>query len=362
MSNQHTALYPQQAAEGARFTDFSGWQMPVQFQGILAEHAAVRQDCGLFDLGHMGRLRLSGPGAGDFLDHEICRPLASMQPGQVRYGLVCEDDGGVVDDVLVSREGADAWHVVVNAGNREAVLARWQAHLPDGVVLSDETHSQAMVALQGPRSAAVLQQVGIAVPPDLGNYRFVDSQWQHEPLRLSRTGYTGEDGFELFCPVSTVEALWHALREAGAPACGLGARDLLRLEAGMPLYGHELSRQRSPIEAGLSFAVGKQGGYRGAEALAAQREQGTHQCLVGLRIPGKRPAREGYTVLLDEQPVGVVSSGSWSPICDAAIAMAYVDRAVSSLGTALQVSLRGKAQVPAEVVALPFYRRSAADS
>lgn len=356
MSNLRTALYAIQSEAGAKFTDFGGWDMPVQFTSIIAEHEAVRQRAGLFDLCHMGRLRVSGPSALAFLDEQVCRPLASMNIGQVRYGLICEADGGVIDDVLVSREGDSAFHIVVNAGNRETVVSRWQAALPSDCELIDLTHEQAMIAVQGPEAAAILKSLSLD-SEGLGNYRFRDMTWNDISVRLSRTGYTGEDGFECFLPVNHAEDFWKAVAATSITLCGLGARDLLRLEAGMPLYGHEIDRTHSPVAAGLSFAVGKKGGYIGSEALAAEMEQGSKQVLVGLKIPGKRPAREGYAVLHAGTEVGKVTSGMFSPLFNAGIAMAYVPPALSEAGQELIISLRGRSEVPATVVPVPFYRR-----
>lgn len=356
MTERRTPLFDHHVAGGARMVDFAGWDMPLQYEGIVAEHRRVREDCGCFDLGHMGRLRLSGPGALGFLDRRVTRPLASMALGQVRYGLVCAEDGTVEDDVLVSRERDDGFHVVVNASNREKLLGLWEPHLPDDAVLEDLTGSQAMIAVQGPRSAAVLAAVGLD-PGDLRIYRFADHVWRDAPVRLSRTGYTGEDGCELFCPADRVGELWEAVRSAGAVPCGLGARDSLRLEAAMPLYGHELDREHTPVEAGLTFAVGKRGGFVGDEVLLRQLAEGPSRRLVGLRVDGPRPARHGYAVLHDGETVGAVTSGGPSPTLGHPIAMAYVPAALAEPGTRLRIDIRGRATADAEVVPLPFYKR-----
>jgi aminomethyltransferase len=357
MSNNRTVLYDIQGAQGAKMVDFHGWDMPVQFVGIIDEHRAVRSGCGLFDLGHMGRLSVVGSGATAFLDNEVCRPLASMKPGQVRYGLVCRADGGVDDDILVSREGDEAFHVVVNASNRQRILDRWLAAKPDSVTISDISPEQAMIAVQGPNSAALLAGLGLD-PGDMRYYRFIDLEWDGVTVRLSRTGYTGEDGFECFLPKAKAEALWTAVHSAGATPCGLGARDTLRLEAGMPLYGNELDESHSPVEAGLEFAVAKKGGFIGAERLLAQIADGTERKLVGLVMEGRRAARHGYDVLDGERTVGTVTSGTWSPTLEQPIAMAYVESALAVVGGTLSVSLRGKATVTATVVETPFYKRS----
>src|ERR1043165_1636480 len=221
--------------------------MPVQFAGIAAEHQAVRGGCGLFDLGHMGRLILDGPHAATFLAKRVCRPLLDMAPGQVRYGLVLAADGTVEDDVLVSREAEARWHVVVNAGNREKILALWAPELTAAVGLRDVTAEQAMLAVQGPGAATLLASLGLDAA-GLKYYRFADRAWRGTIVRLSRTGYTGEDGFECFLPTGRAVELWETVRAAGATLCGLGSRDSLRLEAGMPLYGHELDRATTPVE------------------------------------------------------------------------------------------------------------------
>lgn len=357
MTNTRTPLHDVQQQAGGKMVDFHGWDMPVQFQGITAEHHAVRSACGVFDLGHMGRLHVGGAGALGFLDRVITRPLASMQDGQVRYGLVCDADGTVIDDVLVSREGAEAYHVVVNASNRETLLARWTPDLADDVTLQDLTQEQAMIAVQGPDAAGLLAGIGLDAG-DMKYYRFADKALNGITVRMSRTGYTGEDGFELFCPADAAVALWQQVVAAGATPCGLGARDTLRLEAGMPLYGNELDRDHTPVEAGLGFAVGKQGGYLGDAVLLGQLEAGPERRLVGLTVTGKRPPRHGYAVLHGDEAVGVVTSGAPSPTLGYGIAMAYVPSALAEPGTKLAIDIRGKTQEAAEVVGLPFYKRS----
>ena len=356
MLNNQTALHACQMAAGAKMVDFHGWQMPVQFSGIAAEHQAVRQNCGVFDLGHMGRVVVAGSGALAFLDRVITRPLASMQPGQVRYGLVCTTEGTVEDDVLVSREAADRFHVVVNASNREKILALWASQAGDDVIITDLTMEQAMFAVQGPDAAGLLADIGLD-GQDLGYYRFVDRSVDGTSVRLSRTGYTGEDGFEVFCPADQTEAWWQRVVAAGALPCGLGARDTLRLEAGMPLYGQELDREHTPVEAGLSFAVGKQGGYIGDGVILEQLATGTATRLVGLRVDGKRPPRHGYAVLNAEEQVGAVTSGAPSPSLGYGIAMAYIPSQLATPGTELTIDIRGRSRESAVVVELPFYRR-----
>lgn len=354
---KRTPLYDVQLAAGGKFVDFAGWDMPVQFSGgIVAEHQTVRTGCGLFDLGHMGRLHCSGPGALAFLSRRVTRPLASMKAGQVRYGLVCAEDGTVEDDVLVSRESETDFHVVVNAANTAKLLSLWEVGERDDTVLRDLTGEQAMIAVQGPDSLAMLTGIGLD-GNDLRYYAMRDLMWRGHSVRISRTGYTGEDGFECFIASDAVVELYEAFAAAGAIPCGLGARDTLRLEAGMPLYGHELDREHTPVEAGLGFALGKDGGYIGAEVLLRQLEQGPPRKLVGLAVTGKRPPRHGYGVLKNDEQVGVVTSGAPSPTLGIGIAMAYVPPELAAVGTELEIDIRGRSREAATVVELPFYKR-----
>jgi aminomethyltransferase len=354
-----TGLFEAQRSRGGRFIDFNGWDMPVQFAGITQEHQTVRSGCGVFDLGHMGRLHLGGPGSLDLLSRQVCRRLDDMKPGMVRYGLVLAEDGTVEDDVLVSREGEQAFHVVVNAGNHQKILARWQVLAGQSLgkpALTDLTATQAMIAVQGPASGALL--AGMALDGrQLKYYSFADLQWSGIPVRLSRTGYTGEDGFECFLPAADAVRFYEAVTAAGAVPCGLGCRDTLRLEAGMPLYGHELDRTVTPVEAGLGFAVNKAGGFIGADVILPQLASGTAKRLVGLRMTDKRVPRQGYAVVKDGAAVGVITSGTLSPTLGLPIGMAYVPSTLSAVGTSLMVDIRGS-MCAAEVVALPFYKRA----
>lgn len=350
---ERTVLHLAQSAVGGKYVDFHGWDMPVQFAGITAEHAIVRTACGVFDLGHMGRLAFRGPGALAFLERVVTRAIHNMKPGQVRYGLVLAEDGTIEDDVLVSRESTDDWHVVVNASNREKLLELWLPILPAGVTCTDLTYSQAMIAVQGPKAAELLAGLGLDGRA-LKYYSFADAAWQGTTVRLSRTGYTGEDGFECFVATDRAEALWRAVVAAGAVPCGLGARDTLRLEAGMPLYGNELDRTVTPVDANLGFALNPAGGFIGAPALATRP---VTQRLVGLRCVEKRVPRTGYAVRHAGATIGRITSGTLSPTLGQPIGMAYVALAQATPGTVVQIDIRGT-QVDAEVVALPFYKRA----
>jgi aminomethyltransferase len=359
MTTRRTVLNQAQRQIGGKLIDFHGWEMAIQFSGISAEHQAVRTACGAFDLSHMGRLRVSGPRALAFLGRRVCRQLAGIGPGQVRYGLVLAEDGTVEDDVLVSAEDGDSFHVVVNAGNTAKILAAWRADAAgqEGAVeVRDLSADQAMVAVQGPLAAALLAGLGLD-GRGLRYYRFADLPWPGGTVRLSRTGYTGEDGFECLLPAGDAERLWRAVLGAGALPCGLGARDTLRLEAGMPLYGNELDRTVTPVEAGLDFAIAKQGGFIGAPVVLDQLAHGAPRRLVGVVVPDRRVPRSGYAVLAGGRAVGAITSGTLSPSLGKAIGMAYVPAALAAPGTALEIDIRGT-RVAAEVVPLPFYRRA----
>ncbi len=361
VSNQRTVLYDIQSLHGAKMIDFHGWDMAVQFSSITEEHTAVRNGCGLFDLGHMGRLHIEGPKALEFLQARSCRPLASMKPGQVRYSLILNEAGTVDDDILISRESEEAFHIVVNASNLAKVLDLWKtsrgSDSEDGCCIRNLTPEQAMIAVQGPTSAELLASIGLN-SDDLKYYSFRDLDWNGVNVRMSRTGYTGENGFECFIATDKAAELWDAVRQAGATLCGLGCRDTLRLEAGMPLYGNEIDDAHTPVEAGLGFAVGKHGTYLGADIVLAQKASGTERKLVGLKMDGKRAGRHGYAVLdSDGSEIGVITSGSLSPTHGYPIAMAYVPASHADVGTTVKVDLRGKSQLDATVVAMPFYKR-----
>jgi aminomethyltransferase len=354
--NARTVLHDLQKAAGGKIIDFHGWDMPVQFASIAAEHQAVRAAAGLFDLGHMGRLHVDGRDSARFLERMVCRPIADMVDGAVRYGLVLAEDGTVEDDVLVSREGAESWHVVVNASNKDKILRLWRDGLGSGVTLRDISDEQAMIAVQGPAALDHLAALGLD-GRGLKYYAFRDASWNGTTVRLSRTGYTGEDGCECFVATDRVGELWQALAARGITLCGLGARDTLRLEAGMPLYGNELDRAHTPVEAGLTFAINKKGGFIGDAVVLDQIAKGPARKLVGVRMVDKRVPRSHYPVLVAGSPVGEVTSGTLSPTLGTAIGMAYVASAHAVPGARVQVDIRGTS-CDAEIVKLPFYKRA----
>jgi aminomethyltransferase len=358
-----TACYPWHVAHGGRLIDFAGWEMPVQYSSIIEEHRAVRHAAGLFDIAHMGRIKFSGPDACGLLDHLLTNDVTKLQPGEIRYSLVTDEKGGVLDDVLVYRF-EPFYYLVVNASNRLKIVdwitrhrGGYQAHV------EDQTLATFMLAVQGPRALDVLHPHVDVEITNLGYYSGCEAIVFGRPALVSRTGYTGEDGFEIIVAASDGPDVWHRLivdgREMGLAACGLGARDTLRLEAGMPLYGHELSESIDPLTAGLSFAVRLQAGdFIGKQALLAIKKTGLRQERVGLELAGRRIAREGSAVFLGGKEIGLVTSGTFSPTLEKPIAMAYIDMGTAGIGQTVEVDIRGKRE-PATRVSLPFYRRPA---
>ncbi|MDI2022767.1 glycine cleavage system aminomethyltransferase GcvT [Paenarthrobacter nicotinovorans] len=375
MTENYTALYEEHKKLGASFTDFGGWQMPLKYSSELAEHHAVRKSAGLFDLSHMGEVWVTGPEAAAFLDYALVGKISAMADGKAKYSLICQEDGGIIDDLITYRRGADKFLVVPNAGNAKVVAdALLERAAGFDVVVEDASARTSLIAVQGPLAEAILLRL---VPADqhalvtgLKYYAAVEVTFlvagSGQDLLLARTGYTGEDGFEIFVPNESAAALWQAIaavaEEGELVPAGLASRDSLRLEAGMPLYGNELSREGNPFAAGLGavVALSKEGDFVGKDALAALKADGagstTGRKLVGLKGLGRRAGRGHYTVLKDGAVVGEVTSGQPSPTLGYPVALAYVDVEHTELGTALDIDLRGKSE-PFEVVALPFYKR-----
>lgn len=394
---KRSPLHDRHVALGAAFTDFGGWQMPVRYASDLAEHHAVRQAASLFDISHMAEFLVTGEHSGAFLDYALSGDHSGMRVGKAKYSLVLTENGGIIDDVIVYRIADDRYLVIANAGNRDAVadaFALRAARAPvaasflaepridrgvtsfavipgvsDTAQIEDVTDQFALVAVQGPAAREIvtatpdIEGVSPALA-DLGYYAWAAGSFAGAPLFIARTGYTGEDGFELLVPHRAAGALWDALLVAGAPRglvpAGLAARDTLRLEAGMPLYGHELSLQTTPAQAGLARSVaGGKPDFVGKRA--SQSTDADRRVLVGLVSEGRRAGRSGYTVVnpaADDSPVvGEVTSGALSPTLGHPIALAFVDPAVSAPGTDLAIDVRGTL-IPASVTTLPFYRRT----
>lgn len=359
MSNLRTPLYQWHVDHKARMVPFGGWDMPVQYAGVVAEHKAVRSAAGLFDISHMARVSVGGPDALAFLEAVFTNSVATMKSDQVRYGLVCNEAGGILDDVLVYR-WPYGFSVVVNASNRTKILAWFETHRQGkDVEVVDQTDRTAMVAVQGPKAVELVAGMFDNDLSKLKYYYATPTLYCRQPCVASRTGYTGEDGFEVIVENELALSLWTEFVSRGAVPCGLGARDTLRLEAAMPLYGHELNEDTNPIQAGLGWAVKlDKGEFIGRAALAAA--PATKPVRVGLEIEGKRAAREGSPLLdADGEPAGTITSGSFCPWLDKSLAMAYVRRDVASVGTPLDADVRGST-LAATVVPLPFYKRAKA--
>ena len=375
MTENYTALYEEHKKLGASFTDFGGWQMPLKYSSELAEHHAVRKSAGLFDLSHMGEVWVTGPDAAAFLDYALVGKISAMAEGKAKYSLICQEDGGIIDDLIVYRRGAEKFLVVPNAGNAVVVAAALLERAAGfDVVVEDASAETSLIAVQGPLAEAILLRLvpaeHHALVTDLKYYAAVEVPFTFDggtqELLLARTGYTGEDGFEIFVANESAAALWQAIagvaEEGELVPAGLASRDSLRLEAGMPLYGNELSREGNPFAAGLDpvVALSKEGDFVGKEALAALKADGAGSTsgrkLVGLKGLGRRAGRGHYPVLKDGAVVGEVTSGQPSPTLGYPVALAYVDVEFSEIGTPLDIDLRGKSE-PFEVVALPFYKR-----
>lgn len=354
---RHTPLHARHVALGARMVPFGGWDMPVQYTGILDEHRAVRESVGLFDVSHMGQIWLRGPAAVDAAERLVTCPVASLAPGRVRYGLLCNERGGVVDDVTVYRVADDELFLCVNAANIEKDY-RWVVRHAGPASVRDESDATGLLAIQGPESAAVLGRLGDADPGTLKRFRFREAKVAGVGALVSRTGYTGSDGFEIYLPAAETETVFDALLEAGAQPAGLGARDTLRLEAALPLYGHELDDETTPLEAGLErFVKLAQGGFIGAEALRAQAEAGLERRLVGFVLDGRGVARADHALARDGETVGRVTSGAPSPTLGKSIGLGYVRAGFAETGTRLDVRIRDRA-VAAHVVDVPFVTKA----
>ncbi|WP_330235370.1 glycine cleavage system aminomethyltransferase GcvT [Streptomyces sp. NBC_00566] len=365
---RRTALDAVHRSLGATMTDFAGWDMPLRYGSERDEHLAVRTRAGLFDLSHMGEITVTGPDAAALLNFALVGDLASVGVGRARYTMICRADGGILDDLIVYRLADAEYMVVANASNAQVVLdALTERAAGFDAEVRDDRDAYALLAVQGPESPGILKAVTDADLDGLKYYAGLPGTVAGVPALIARTGYTGEDGFELFVKPEHAVQLWEALMEAGSAAglvpCGLSCRDTLRLEAGMPLYGHELTTELTPFDAGLGRVVkfGKEGDFVGREALAKAAERAEAQpprVLVGLIAEGRRVPRAGYAVVADGTVIGEVTSGAPSPTLGKPLAIAYVDAAHAAPGsTGVGVDIRGSHE-PYEVVALPFYKRA----
>ena len=385
---KRTSLYETHKAAGARIVPFAGWEMPVQYEGIIPEHKAVRTAAGLFDVSHMGEFAVEGEKAADWLNHVLTNDIAKVAVGQAQYNVMLREDGGIVDDLIVYHRAPGKWLVIVNAGNIDKDFAWMSSHvgkpaqqgasaqvedraasgkwdLP-AVTLRNESDAWALLALQGPKAAAILQGLTKVDLAAIGTYRFAEGAVAGVDAIVARTGYTGEDGFELAVASAAAPALWKALMEAGAPAglkpVGLGARDTLRLEMKYALYGNDIDDTTNPLEAGLGWVVklGKGVDFVGKAALDAVKAKGVTRKLVGFDMLERGIPRHGYKLLdpATKREIGITTSGTQSPSLDRPIGVGYVDAAHAAVGTEIAVEIRGEAR-RAKVVETPFYKRTA---
>ena len=359
----HTCLYERHVSYGAKMVPFAGYSMPVQYpKGLLWEHRHTRQHAGLFDVSHMGQIRLSGPTAAQELETLVPADIQGLKPGRQRYSFFTNAEGGILDDIMVTNQGDTGLLLVVNAACKKQDLAWLQQRITGPVEYLDD---RALLALQGPKAAAVLT----AILPEVENMRFMDAitiDWQDIELWISRSGYTGEDGFEISLPAQNANAFCSLLLDhEDVSLIGLGARDSLRLEAGLCLYGHDMNQETSPVEAGLTWAIQKvrrkggarEGGFPGAERILAELESGTTRIRCGILPDGRGAMREGTQLFAspeDSEPIGQVTSGCFGPSCERSIAMAYLPTSLAKLGTRIWGEVRNK-RIAAEVTTLPFY-------
>ena len=363
-TNLQTSLYATHIDLGARMVPFGGWDMPVQYSGILSEVGAVRNAAGLFDVSHMGRIYISGPQATEFLEWVLTASVDSLRVGRARYCMICNEQGGIIDDTIFYRLAEDRYLLIPNAGNRAAVTGWFQRWIgqrfPGGCTSEDRTQATALLALQGPNAAQIMDQIctlkGGRVPTGLRFFAWGEGEILGKDVLLGRTGYTGEDGFEIVVDSNDAPLLWKLLLDMGAAPCGLGARDVLRLEAGLPLHGHEIDAETTPVEAGLDRFINLDKQFVGSDVLRRQQEHGAQRKLIGLTVPGRSAPRAGYDILDHGQKVGRITSGSFSATLDTSIAMGYVLVRYADPGQALQVDIRGR-ETQAQVVTLPFYTR-----
>jgi len=352
-----TALYEKHLQAGAKMVEFAGWQMPLQYAGVIKEHSSVREHAGLFDVSHMGEISVTGPDAREFVNWTVTNDVSGMKQGDIIYSLLLNEDGGTIDDLLVYCLGDEDFLLIVNASNADKDF-EWLKSLSseEEVVVENVSDKYSLLALQGPKSAEILRKV-LPFPEDLKYYGFTDTMFEGVPVTLSRTGYTGEDGFEILIS-EKAELLWETLIETGKEAelapCGLAVRDLLRIEAGYPLYGHELTEEIDPRSAGLKWAVKKgETEYVGKTAVDAVKP---HKKRIGFEVDGRAVPREGFNIFIGEEQAGIVTSGTFSPSLQKPIGIGYISRTgkdLLSIGDSISVEIRGK-KVPAKIIKMPF--------
>lgn len=358
-SLKKTPLYDRHASLGAKIVDFSGWALPIHYESIIAEHLWVRRSCGFFDVSHLGEVRVKGPGALHFLQHRLTNDMNKLRDKRMLYSILCDEKGYALDDILVYRESPDDYSLIVNAANIETDMDALLRYAPDTLIVRNDSDKIACVAVQGPASEGIVESVFSFTVRDLDYYSFKELRFEGEPVWVSRSGYTGEDGFEIFSANALAPGIWDRLMERGVPQgakpAGLGARNTLRLEAGNALYGHEMDRQTTPLEAGLQWAVSfTKGPFVGRDALTKQKEAGTDRRLIGFKMLDKPVPRDGYTLLKEGKKIGRVTSGSFGPSVGTGIGLGSVSKGTDTApGARLEVEIHGQ-PVPAEIVRLPF--------
>lgn len=361
---KRTPLFDSYVRYNGKTIDFGGWELPVQFSSIKAEHEAVRTKAGLFDVSHMGEVLVSGEGALPFLQKLVTNDVAKLVDGQAQYTAMCYEDGGTIDDLLIYKRGENDYLLVVNASNIEKDVSWMRKQANEDVQIDNQSENWALLALQGPKAETILQRLTDEPLSEIRFFRFKDNvDIAGEKTLLSRTGYTGENGFEIYCSPEAAVILWDRIltegKEDGIVPTGLGARDTLRFEAGLPLYGQELSKEISPLEAGLGFVVKlkKEEDFLGKSVLAAQKQDGVPRKLVGIEMIDKGIPRTGYPVYHNDELVGEVTTGTQSPTLKKNIGFALVNQEVSDLGQELEVEVRNK-KLKALIIETPFYKRS----
>jgi len=362
---KRTSLYEEHRLLGGRLIDFGGWELPVQYSGVMDEHEACRNAVGLFDVSHMGEVHVEGPEAENYLNYLVTNNVAKLAIGQAQYTTMCHPSGGIVDDLVIYRRGPQRFLVVVNASNTDKDFNHMKSVSGQfKVQVTNESAHYSQIAIQGRKAAAIVAQIASAALEPIKNYWFVESQVLNNiPAIIARTGYTGEDGFEIYSAWEKGPEVWRALMKAGAPygikPCGLGARDTLRLEMKYPLYGNELNDETNPLEAGLGWVVKlDKGNFLGKDAMIRAKEGGLSRQLVGLKLTDKGIPRHGYAIFNSDgsERIGEITSGTQSPSLKQAIGIGYVKTGHGKIGTQLLVEIRGT-KFPAEVVATPFYKR-----
>ncbi len=355
---RRTPLFEAHKAAGAKLVDFAGWKMPVRYGSIIEEHNAVRRRMGIFDVSHMGRFLISGPDAERWLDQAIASDVTHLADHHGLYSVMCRDDGGIVDDVIVYRLEANHYLMVVNASNRQKDFD-WIESLRDGADagIEDASDETAMIALQGPEAFSLIARLAGDAASAMARFDCIDAEIAGIPCRIARTGYTGEDGVEIMPPAEMAPKLWDHLVSAVAAPCGLGARDSLRMEAALALYGNDISETTNPIEAGLGWLLNLTGReFSGREALLRIKTEGTESRFVGVQSTGREIPRAGAPLLIDGREAGKLTSGTFSPTLGIGIGLGYLERKFATHGTALEMVLRGR-RASVNVVQLPFYKR-----